>query len=238
MTTNNHPAHGPVSLERLRQIREILSKASVQSDGGNLGYAMDDAVKVIDGVIATTNIEPVACIDRANLDYLADGCDGHVWATSYAEPGDVLLYTTPITPISPDKMTVEMAYPRVQTNWHDAKNFAEGWNACLAAMLQSFGNSEQLDEVGSWNNHMNTPTAQAGNSPVTPDAWIPVSERMPLTPYENCLYEDVEVQVFAGDDVFIAHYAIGALPEPCGAWVDTSADITHWMPLAEPPRNK
>lgn len=167
----NHPANSPVSLDRLHQIREILSKAAAQSDGGNLSYAMADAVKVIDGVIATTNIEPVACIDRANLDYLADGCDGHVWATSYAEPGDVLLYTTPITPISPDKMTVEMAYPRVQTNWHDAKNFAEGWNACLAAMLQSFGNSEQLDEVGSWNNHMNTPTAQAGNSPVTPDGW-------------------------------------------------------------------
>ncbi len=30
----NHPAHGPVSLERLHQIREILSKAAVQSDGG------------------------------------------------------------------------------------------------------------------------------------------------------------------------------------------------------------
>ena len=52
MTTNNHPAHGPVSLDRLHQISEILSKAAVQSDGGNLGYAMADAVKVIDGVIA------------------------------------------------------------------------------------------------------------------------------------------------------------------------------------------
>ncbi len=52
MTTNNHPAHGPVSLERLHQIREILSKAAAQSDGGNLGYAMADAVKVIDGAIA------------------------------------------------------------------------------------------------------------------------------------------------------------------------------------------
>lgn len=27
-----------------------------------------------------------------------------------------------------------------------------------AAMLQLYGNSEQLDEVGSWDNHMNTPT--------------------------------------------------------------------------------
>ncbi|HFT7679258.1 hypothetical protein [Citrobacter braakii] len=51
MTTNNHQAHGPVSLDRLHQIREILSKAAAQSDGGNLGYAMADAVKVIDGAI-------------------------------------------------------------------------------------------------------------------------------------------------------------------------------------------
>lgn len=52
MTTNNHLAHGPVSLERLHQIREILSKAAAQSDGGNLGFAMADAVKVIDEVLA------------------------------------------------------------------------------------------------------------------------------------------------------------------------------------------
>ena len=60
MTTNNHPTHGPVSLDRLHQIREILSKASAQSDGGNLGYAMADAVKVIDGAVAARNAEPVA----------------------------------------------------------------------------------------------------------------------------------------------------------------------------------
>lgn len=39
----NHPAHGPVSLDRLHQISEILSKAAAQSDGGNIGYAMADA---------------------------------------------------------------------------------------------------------------------------------------------------------------------------------------------------
>ena len=50
--TTNHPANGPVSLDRLHQISEILSKAAEQSDGGNLGYAMADAVKVINGVIA------------------------------------------------------------------------------------------------------------------------------------------------------------------------------------------
>ncbi|MDM3229183.1 MULTISPECIES: hypothetical protein [Citrobacter] len=63
MTTNNHPAHGPVSLDRLHQIREILSKAAAQSDGGGLGYAMADAVKVIDGAIAAFDAEPVAVND-------------------------------------------------------------------------------------------------------------------------------------------------------------------------------
>ncbi|WP_418458554.1 hypothetical protein ACNSOB_16095 [Citrobacter braakii] len=57
--TTNHPAHGPVSLDRLHQIREILSKAAAQSDGGNLGYAMADAVKVIDGAIAVRNVETI-----------------------------------------------------------------------------------------------------------------------------------------------------------------------------------
>ncbi|MDM3281796.1 DUF551 domain-containing protein [Citrobacter sp. Ce104] len=61
--TTNHPAHGPVSLKCLHQIREILSKASAQSDGGNLGYAMADAVKVIDGAIAAFGTEPVAVND-------------------------------------------------------------------------------------------------------------------------------------------------------------------------------
>lgn len=63
--TTNHPAHGPVSLERLHQISEILSKAAAQSDGGNLGYAMADAVKVIDSAIASFGAEdlPKVCAE-------------------------------------------------------------------------------------------------------------------------------------------------------------------------------
>lgn len=85
MTTNNHPAHGPVSLERLHQISEILSKASAQSDGGNLGYAMADAVKVIDGAIAAFDAEPVSDRDEFSLDYLQGNKDGLEWAAQLAE---------------------------------------------------------------------------------------------------------------------------------------------------------
>lgn len=57
--TTNHPANGPVSLDRLRQIHGILSKASAQSDGGNLGYAMADAMKVFNGVLESMAREQV-----------------------------------------------------------------------------------------------------------------------------------------------------------------------------------
>lgn len=90
----NHPAHGPVSLDRLHQISEILSKAAVQSDGGNLGYAMADAVKVIDGAIATFGAEPVAYmrIDGEDVEY-----NGH---NEFSGGGKgVPLYTTPPAPV-------------------------------------------------------------------------------------------------------------------------------------------
>nr|DAM17082.1 MAG TPA: protein of unknown function (DUF5351) [Caudoviricetes sp.] len=135
MTTNNHPANGPVSLERLHQISEILSKAAAQSDGGNIGYAMADAVKVIDGAISEFGVEPVAWTSTNALDDVFCGKTSMIGPNGVV--GGIPLYTAPPAPVSPDKMTVEMTYPRVQTNWHDAKNFAEGWNACRADMLQN-----------------------------------------------------------------------------------------------------
>lgn len=41
----NHPANGPLSDERIVRVQALLEKAAEQSDGGNLGYAMADAVK-------------------------------------------------------------------------------------------------------------------------------------------------------------------------------------------------
>ncbi|MCI2234008.1 hypothetical protein MKK42_18100 [Escherichia coli] len=162
--TNNHQAHGPVSLDRLHQIREILSKASAQSDGGNLGYAMADAVKVIDEVL---NAEPVAYMTYKG--YLLHAADPKL--AEYSDPTP--LYDAPPAPTVPEELLSAMEEvlrisDRDHDAWHKVRN---GIASCRAAMLQSFGNPEQLDEVGSWSNHMNTPTAQAGNSPVTPDGW-------------------------------------------------------------------
>lgn len=76
-----------------------------------------------------------------------------------------------------------------------------------------------------------------GSEPATlPGKWIPVSERLPLTPSADCEYSDIEVNVFDGERVFTAHYATGSQPNPCGYWVDTYAKITHWQPLPAAPQ--
>ncbi|WOR51521.1 hypothetical protein R4T09_08145 [Citrobacter freundii] len=148
MTTNNHPAHCPVSLERLHQIREILSKAAAQSDGGNIGYAMADAVKVIDGAIATFGAEPAP----VDIEMLAT-----VLRNAPLAPSDS--QGKPRAPVVPDEdprdafeRTFKMPkhVTRCGTGYavtaysawlaHDFVRMWEGWNACRAAMLQA-GNS-------------------------------------------------------------------------------------------------
>ena len=146
MTTNNHPAQGPVSLERLHQIREILSKAAAQSDGGNIGYAMADAVKVIDGAIATFGAEPAP----VDIEMLAT-----VLRNAPLAPSDS--QGKPRAPAFERTFKMPKHVTRCGTGYavteysawlaHDFIRMWEGWKACRAAMLQ------------------------AGNSPVIQDGW-------------------------------------------------------------------
>ena len=149
MTTNNHPAHGPVSLDRLHQISEILSKASAQSDGGNLGYAMADAVKVIDGAIAAFGAEPVAWIAKKKTTGEMELDEPHAKATNPKYWTDAFpVYTTPQAPVVPEPksyMDFWEQYPDMTAQ--ETIERSAGWNACRAAMLQSFGNSEQLEPL-------------------------------------------------------------------------------------------
>ncbi|WP_409558215.1 hypothetical protein [Citrobacter sp. W8] len=100
MTTNNHPANGPVSLDRLHQIREILSKAAAQSDGGNLGYAMADAVKVIDGAIAARNVETIYQVMYGEC--WRDTTEEQYYDHAIHESPIRIVYTAPPAPVVPE----------------------------------------------------------------------------------------------------------------------------------------
>ena len=210
MGLTNHPAQGPVSLDRLQQISEILSKAAAQSDGGNLGYAMADAVKVIDEVLEARNSEPVGAPDAwlwvKSTGYITAGINRPMYEPQHSAA--IPLYAVPPAPpasVVPEELLSAMEEvlrisDRDNDAWHRAR---EGISACRAAMLQ------------------------ASNSPVTPDTWIPVSERMPEdaqwcavnTEYGYYVQCWSECQGWLGDEI--------SLP---------SCDVTHWVPLPAAPQ--
>ncbi|HIE1240509.1 TPA: hypothetical protein ACXJU5_004689 [Enterobacter ludwigii] len=120
-----------------------------------------DASALARMALAGIEAEPVAWAHR-----LINKRNGvvHPWVYGSAEAcpseGDIFnievmpLYTAPPAPVSvPDEMEMDDDF---DSAFEHGK--AVGWNAYRAAMLQSFGNSEQL------------------NSPVIPDGWVMVPE--------------------------------------------------------------
>ncbi|CAH4962003.1 DUF550 domain-containing protein [Citrobacter portucalensis] len=57
--TTNHPAHGPVSIDRLHQIRQYIERNNQYQNGGNRAYILADMLKVIDGVLESMAREQV-----------------------------------------------------------------------------------------------------------------------------------------------------------------------------------
>ncbi|MFV9375180.1 DUF551 domain-containing protein [Citrobacter portucalensis] len=211
MTTNNHPAHGPVSLDRLHQISEILSKAAAQSDGGNLGYAMADAVKVIDGVIAAFGAEPVAWIAKKKTTGEMELDEPHAKATNPKYWTDAFpVYTTPQAPVSvPDEMEMDDDF---DSAFEHGK--AVGWNACRAAMLHT------------------------GNSPATPDGWIPVSERMPEVGVKVLCFpvEDEPIHAVFNGQLWLQDISWSVSDEVIDNVI--SCNVTHWQPLPTAPQQE
>ncbi|EDL9493053.1 DUF550 domain-containing protein [Salmonella enterica subsp. enterica] len=118
-------------------------------------------------------------------------------------------------PVVPDEMATSDDMNLYQ------KSFAQGWNACRAAMLQG-GEQPQ-------NARQNIPD---GNSPVSPDGWISCSERMP----DND--ESKPIAIFTGkclgQGMFVATYDDDGFFD---YWEGMEIiGVSHWMPLPEPPQ--
>ncbi|EMU9503499.1 DUF551 domain-containing protein [Enterobacter asburiae] len=135
---------------------------------------------------------------------------------AYADPLREVtpLYTAPPAPVSvPAAMEMDDDF---DSAFEHGK--AVGWNAYRAAMLQSFGNSEQL------------------NSPVIPDGWVACSEQMPEDEQE------VIVQNKMG------YRYVSYFDEHSGLFFDMRGGnqmnciehifVTHWMPLPAAPQQK
>ncbi len=148
MTTKHHPAHGPVSLDRLHQIREHLQHDNQYSNGGNRAYILADILKVIDGAIAAFGAEPVLYAAEETLAYAKMG-ELHLKCLSQPMGDAVIpLYTAPRAPVSvPDAISTRQAIAKMESHEPcDSINVAYkfGWNACRAAQLQGAERRNQV----------------------------------------------------------------------------------------------
>ncbi|EHT1247854.1 DUF551 domain-containing protein [Salmonella enterica] len=180
---------------------------------------MADAVKVIDGAIAAFGAEPVGEVVLGEY----DDCGSH-----------------------PDAKVVCIAADG-QADW---ENFRDG--TLLYAINPAQASIDERAAFNAWNNDENLPIAgvgaknaawlawqaraamlQAGNSPVSPDGWVSVSERMPEEGGRYWCY--VEEQNSLGK----SHYQWN-----CSwngeVWSDKALTgrVTHWMPLPAAPQQE
>ncbi|EPO2135720.1 DUF551 domain-containing protein [Escherichia coli] len=121
--------------------------------------------------------------------------------------------------------------------------FDEGWNACRATMLHGAKPVSQTYKLNKL----------SGNSPVTPDGWISCSERMPVIGELNWrtsfpLLVTCEIGVMPAYYGFVSvngdrHYGFMEslkYGDDSGNHPQTNeygliSNVTHWMPLPEPP---
>ncbi|MBM2951651.1 DUF551 domain-containing protein [Escherichia coli] len=119
-----------------------------------------------------------------------------------------------------------------------------GWNSCRAAMLHG---AEPVSQTYKLNQ-------LSGNSPVTPDGWISCSERMPVIGELNWrtsfpLLVTCEIGVIPAYYGFVRvngnkHYGFmeslkygdDSGNHPQTNEYDLISNVTHWMPLPEPPQ--
>lgn len=206
----NHPAHGPVSLERLHQIREHLQHDTQYSNGGNRAYILADVLKVIDGAIAAFGAEPIGEVIEQQSGVMMDGLVISEKPTyrnikgihkMKMMPLGTKFYTVPPAPVDIDRLQ-ESAYKAGLTagwNFGIERNSA-GFDKCLTAhqynpncdaMPQLSGNTERLDQA---------PVKQpASNEPVSDAYKLPAVQIKPVADLYEMQFDDGHTCAFHTD---------------------------------------
>lgn len=218
--------------------REWLQQAinDYESVRDELPFGLDDyqgnILAALRIVLASLEAEPIGAFHIAEQqvdgtsDYIKDG----EWPI---DNGIIEVYAAPPVPVVPaalpendDEDGHDIDY--LEPSEVYALGRTAGWNACRAAMLQ--GKSEQPQ-----NAQQNIPeNIPGGNSPVTPDGWISCSDRMPEDTKMLLAFSQGEIVAAYWNWVVnpIDYKKYRAFTYLSGNILD---DVTHWMPLPEPP---
>lgn len=200
--------------EMIKEIKERIGSLDVRDNIERRAYEI---------ALASLEADPVK---RVNSDQMRRVClEANRYLDKYdamaKEVNKLLGRIAPPAPVLPHEWRLSNAQAFIERysppSVEEAALFA--WNSCRAAMLhgaEPVSQTYKLNEL-------------AGNYPVTPDGWIPVSERMP-EPYEYVLVTDG----FDGCEVMRVNTD--------GYWGPAKSlypgSITHWMPLPAAPQQE
>lgn len=216
-----------------------------------------DAAAMARQLLAGLEQEPVACIDRANMDYLESGAGADVWPASEADSDDVLLYAAPQLP-QPAVVVSEAQSKKLFDEWSGGngalgelrasgvpdefismlKEFSLAtWEACREAMLKHSApfivtSDHRMMEMPKVEGIDAVADMLQGAEPV--QGWIPCSERMPEEIGRYWCY--VEEQNSLGK----SHYQWNCSWNGDRWWVESEngGRVTHWMPLPAAPQQE
>ncbi|WP_181138306.1 DUF551 domain-containing protein [Escherichia coli] len=191
--------------------------------------------------LASLEAEPVAYIFKHPAGKL-------FWALtdeSNKDQSDVIpVYAAPPVPVVPEEKPMPNPLKIYAVDAVAAIAEVRGWNSCRAAMLhgaEPVSQTYKLNEL-------------SGNSPVTPDGWISCSERMPIIGEINWrtsfpLLITCEIGVIPAYYGFVSfngdrHYGFMEslkYGDDSGGHPQTNeygliSNVTHWMPLPDPPQ--
>ncbi|WP_427877696.1 DUF551 domain-containing protein [Escherichia coli] len=227
-----------ITKERLLTIKQWRE---TYGPGSNVVLPAEEAEELARIALASLEAEPVAWLHSDNGLGIPAITRSKNIADSWLSMG---WYVQPLY-IAKPVLVVPDARPSLNNG---IVGFDEGWNACRAAMLQ--GKSEQPQ-----NAQQNIPeNIPGGNYPVTPDGWISCSERMPVIGELNWrtsfpLLVTCEIGVIPAYYGFVRvngnkHYGFmeslkygdDSGNHPQTNEYDLISNVTHWMPLPEPPQ--
>lgn len=223
-----------ITKERLLTIKQWRE---TYGPGSNVVLPAEEAEELARIALASLAAEPVAKIIAHYPLGVDVGKQKFVQAIRELPDFGGYLFAAPPAPIVPEEMYWQDAPVEGSSK---AAAYATGWNDCREAMLQSGNFRENKDS--STNNFRKIPEAST-SSPVTPESWISCSERMPEMGERQCY-------VLAAD--FKNNYPPSIPNTQVGVYGDWFNDgkptwddgggedlylkeVTHWMPLPEPP---